>query len=325
MLEDRIAPMKLETSTSELEAARGSGKPLVWRWPLVALILIVAILAALYVTASAFFTDQATRAVRNAIEGTPADLGLSYEAVSFASAVARIPLQGWYLPAGGKRAIIIIHGIDKNRWDAWEHIPQKAQLFVQHGFDVLVFDLRGHGESGGERLGFGWLERNDVLGAVRYIEERGIPAGRIGLQSHSYGAGTGLLSAAAIPDVAAVVADSAFADIRPLLNHEVQLRGFPRIFTPGISFVGGHFYGLDLDEIPPEKQVSKIAPRPILFIHGTADDRIPVENSYRLFAAANNSVDELWIVPGAAHVQAFTVEPEIYSQKVVAFFDENLR
>src|SRR5215470_17710951 len=175
--------------------------------------------------------------MRSPIVGSPADLGLPYESVSFESAVDRIPLQGWYLPSRGERAIIMLHGIDQNRWNEWERVPQKAQLLVEHGFDVLVFDLRGHGQSGGDRLGFGWLERNDLLAAVAYVEGRGIAPGRIGLLAHSYGAATGLLTAAADPDIAAVVADSAFADIRSLLDHEVQLRGYPPIFTPGISLV----------------------------------------------------------------------------------------
>ncbi len=295
-----------------------------WR-PLPGLTVVVGLVGALYVAASAFITDQATHATRTPIDGTPADLGLAYEPVSFESAGDRIPLRGWYLPGRGERAIIIVHGIDQNRWNTWEHIPEKARLFVQHGFDVLVFDLRGHGESGGERLGFGWLERNDVRGAVAYLEQRGIPAGRIGLQAHSYGAVTALLTAAVVSDVAAVVADSAFSDMRPLLNHEVQLRGFPPIFTPGIALVGSQLYGLNLDEIAPEHQVAKIAPRPILFIHGMQDERIPVENSYQLFAAARNPANELWIVPDAGHVQAFTHDPEVYAQKVLALFERNLR
>lgn len=292
---------------------------------LVGLLIGILLVVALYLGASAYITNQATRADRSPVEGTPADVGLSYEDVTFESADDLVPLRGWYLPSRGERAIIFVHGIGQNRWNAWESVPQKAQLFVQNGYDVLVFDLRGHGESDGERLGFGWQERNDVRGAVSYVERRGIPAGRIGLQAHSYGAATALLSAAETPDVAAVVADSAFADVRSLLNNEVQLRGYPPIFTPGIQLIGAQFYGLALDQIAPDQHVGKIAPRKILFIHGTADQRIPVENSYKLFEAAHNPDDELWILPGTAHVQAFADQPELYSQKVLALFGQNLK
>jgi uncharacterized protein len=288
-------------------------------------ILVVLVGVALYMAASIYILAQAARAARTLTAGTPADLGLDFEAVSFESAGDGIPLHGWYLPANGNRAIIMVHGIDQNRWNSWEHVPQKAQFLVRHGFDVLVFDLRGHGESGGDRLGFGWLERNDVRGAVSFVESRGYPAGRIGILSHSYGAATSLLSAAAIPDVAAVVADSAFADLRLLLNREVRLRGFPPIFAPGIALAGSTLHRINLKEIAPVHQVAKIAPRPILFIHGEADERIPVAHSKQLFLAAHNPANELWIVPGAAHVQTFAQQPELYADKVLAFFDANLK
>lgn len=294
-------------------------------WRLFAITVLVAIAGLLlYLAVCAYISDQATRAVRTAIVGTPSDLGLQYEPVAFDSELDHVPLQGWYLPSRGERAIIFVHGIDQNRWSASERIPQKTQVLVEHGFDVLLLDLRGHGQSGGDRLGFGWLERNDVGGAIAYVEGRGIPPGRIGLLGHSYGAAIALLTAAAQPDVSAIVADSAFADIRALLDNEIQLRGFPPIFAPGVALVASHLYGVDLEQIAPLTHVASIAPRPILFIHGAEDQRIPVDNSQQLFAAAHNPADKLWIVPGAAHVQAFAVEPELYSQKVLAFFDANL-
>jgi fermentation-respiration switch protein FrsA (DUF1100 family) len=299
------------------------------RRPLLGLTVVgggAAVLSALYLAASAVVTDRATRATRTPINGTPADVNLTFEEVAFPSAHDRIPLAGWYVPAAGirKRAVIVVHGIDQNRWNPWENTSDKARLLTEHGFDVLLFDLRGHGESAGDRLGFGWLERNDVRGAVDFLRQRGIAAGRIGLLAHSYGAASALLATAVVPEVAAVVADSAFADMRPLLDREIQLRGIPPIFTRGIAFVGSRRYGVNLDEIAPEQQVARIAPRPILFIHGAADARIPAENSHQLFAAARNPSAELWIVPEAGHVQAFAQEPELYTQKVLGFFEANL-
>ena len=297
----------------------------VWRVALAVGAALLAVLLVAYAVASAYMAISATRATRIPIQGTPADLGLAYEPVTFESAVDHVPLRGWYLPSRGERAIVLLHGIDSNRWDPWPSLPQKAKIYVDNGFDVLTFDLRAHGESGGEHMGLGWLERRDVQGAVRLVEQRGIAPGRIGIHGNSYGAGTALLSTAAIPDVAAVISDSAFADQRLLLDREINRRtGLPPIFTPGISAFASLFYGLDLAAMPPELAVPQIAPRPILFIHGTADTRIPVDHAYRLKAASRNPADELWIVPGAVHVQAFAVEPDLYATKVVAFFDRHV-
>jgi pimeloyl-ACP methyl ester carboxylesterase len=299
------------------------------RRPLLGLTVVggaAAMLSTSYLAASAIITDRATRATRTPVSGSPADVNLPFEEVAFPSADDRLQLAGWYVPAHGarERAVIVIHGIDQNRWTPWENTSEKVRLLAEHGFDVLLFDLRGHGESAGERLGFGWLERNDVRGAVDFLRQRGIAAGRIGVLAHSYGAASALLAAAVVPEVAAVVADSAFADMRPLLDHEFRLRGIPPIFTRGIAFVGSRRFGVDLDVIAPEQQVARIAPRPILFIHGAADARIPADNSRQLFAAARNPSAELWVVPDAGHVQAFAHEPELYTRKVLGFFEANL-
>ena len=278
-----------------------------------------------YLGASAYIADLARHTTRRLPEGTPADVGLVYEPVTFESAVDHIPLRGWYMPSRGERAIIIVHGIDSQRWDYAPNVPDKVRLYVQNGFDVLVFDLRAHGESGGEYLGLGWLERRDVQAAVQLIEQRGIPAGNIGLHGHSLGGAIALLSAAAIDDVRAVISDSAFADERPLIDREVNMRtGAPPIFMPGIQLFMRWWYGFDLEAITPERAIAQIAPRPVLLIHGMADTRIPVQNAYRLMAAASNPSAELWIVPGAKHIASFATEPEVYTARMLTFFEQNL-
>lgn len=135
-----------------------------------------------------------------------------------------------------------------------------------------------------------------------------------------------LLSAPELPEVGGVVSDSAFADVRPLLEGEMYARtGLPPVLIPGLSFFTNVLYGIDLSVIPPERAVARIAPRPILFIHGTADPRIPVQHGYRLKAAARGPADELWVVPGAGHVMSYDVEPDAYATRVLNFYDQALR
>ena len=283
------------------------------------LILLVA-LAVGYAAASLYMATQATLVHRNPPRGSPADLGLRYEDVAFSS-VDGTPLRGWYLPASGTRAVVLVHGIDGNRWDTFHHVDQLAALLVGAGYDVLTFDLRGSGESGADRLGLGWYERLDVEAAVHFVDARGIAPGHIGIWAQSFGASAALLAMPELPEVGAIVSDSAFADVRPLLDGEIQRRtGLPGVFTPGLSLATRVLYGLDLSVIAPEMAVPHIAPRPILFIHGTADQRIPVEHAYRLRAAARGPDDELWLVPEAAHVLSFEREPTQYAARVLALF-----
>lgn len=309
------------------------------RWLLIA-VGMVAVIAAVYLGISYLVLSASLTAQRVDYEQTPADSGLPVEEVHFESDVDRISLIGWLLGPSRDRAIVLVHGLNCYGWSGSQ--PDIARAYVKAGFHVLVFDLRGHGRSGGRLLGLGWDERRDVRGAVNLLLGRGFKPGRIGIHGGSYGAATALLSTAAIPEVGAVVADSAFADMRDVMDAEIQRKTgvppwFAKLLRPGIAFLAGLLYSLDLDAIPPERAVPDIAPRPILFIHGEKDRTIPVEHVRRLEAASRNPADDLWILDGLGHTEGVRRhgkecvhgEPspmrEAYLKKVTAFFDGSLR
>ncbi len=169
---------------------------------------------------------------------------------------------------------------------------------------MVVFDLRGHGRSGGEHLGLGWLERHDVAAAVRFLLSREFQPGKIGIHGVSYGASTSLLATATISEVGAAVGalvlDSPFANISDVVVGEIQRQtGLPAFLTnallPGIRFMARQMYSLDLGGISPEQALADIPPRPILLIHGEEDPVIPVEHAMRLEAAAAQTA-ELWLL-----------------------------
>lgn len=263
-------------------------------------------------------------AARHLPIGTPADVGLTYEPVAFENDSDHTPLKGWYIPSSGTRAIVLVHGLDGNRWETNSWLAELTRELVEDGFDVFTFDQRAHGESGGEHVGLGALERGDVRAAVRVVEQHGVPAGRVGLFGQSFGAATALNSAASIPDVAAVVSDSAFADPRDRLDFEIhRLTGLPPLFGYGAGVAAGLMYGIDLS-VTPEASMAQITPRPVLLIHGTGDTRIPVANAYRLKAASDNPNVQLWIVDGAEHTMAYRAEPQLYTETIVSFFEKAL-
>lgn len=296
----------------------------------------LAVIVALYLGVSYVILAKSLEPIRTVSDRTPVG-----EEISFESDVDRIPLTGWLLASSGDRAIVLVHGLSSHSWCGGQ--PDIAWAFVKAGFHVLVFDLRGHGRSGGDLLGLGWHERRDVRGAVNLLLARGFRPGRIGIQGGSYGAAVALLATAAIPEVGAVVAYSAFADVRDLMDAEIERKtGVPSRVTklflrPGIALVARLLYSLDFDAITPERAVPEIAPRPILFIHGSEDERIPVEHAHRLMAASNNADAELWRLEGFGHGGAVRlpeegckwteVSPmrEAFLRRVTAFFDHSLR
>ncbi len=300
----------------------------------------LAVISAVYLGVSYFVLSASLSAQRVQYEHMPADTGIAVEEIQFESDVDKIPLVGWLLRSWGDRAIVLGHGLNCYGWSGSQ--PDLARAYVDAGFHVLVFDFRGHGRSGGDRVGLGWDERRDVRAAVDLLLGRGFEPGNIGIHGGSYYAATALLAAAAIPEIGAVVADSAFADMRDIMERQIEIRtGVPariaKLLRPGLALVAWSLYSLDFDAIPPERAVPDIAPRPILFIHGNKDRTIPVEHAHRLKAASRNPADELWILHWRGHTEGVRLqgkgckhgEPspmrEAYLTRVVAFFDRTLR
>jgi uncharacterized protein len=269
---------------------------------------------------------------------TPAAWGMLYQTVSFPSRVDHLLIRAWLMPGllpdgtrTVQRTIIVVHGIPDNRSSSL--LLHVSATLVQHGFAVLAPDLRGNGESAPAPHSLGEFEQRDILGAVDFLRTGALPfplLGRprvIGGWGMSLGASTLLLAAAAEPAIRAIVSDSAFADAAALVRWQWEQQGLPSWLLPGALQAGQVLYGVNYAKARPVAVVAQIAPRPTLFIHGTADGAVPIANMDQLVAAASqppNAHVQTWKVPGAQHVQAFSVMPEAYVQRMVAFFQSAL-
>jgi dipeptidyl aminopeptidase/acylaminoacyl peptidase len=292
-----------------------------WLFTGIGIILSIAIV---FVGISAYLGYSMTRTPRVPVEGNPGLKGLEYEGVTFPSSTDNLTLQGWFLSnKNSDRVIIMVHGADSNRADTSNGMLDIAAGLVTNDYNVLMFDLRGCGESDGSMVSGGYFEKRDLEGAVEYIKARGFS--RIGVLGFSLGAVTAILQAADDNDIQAVVSDSSFADLNDIMRPEFSARTrAPEIFLYPILFMIKVMYGVDFPAIRPIASVDDIAPRPIFFIQGDADETIPVEHARRLFQAADNPQDQLWIVPGAGHTQSYNTYPEEYLKRITAFFDDSL-
>jgi uncharacterized protein len=178
-------------------------------------------------------------------------------------------------------------------------------------------------------LSMGYFEQRDVLGAVDFLCSGPLPYPRLGRPRAiggwgvSMGAATLLLAAAQESALRAIVADSAYADIRPILDRELPKHShLPGAFTPGILLAARALYGIDFQGIRPVDVVARIAPRPLFFIHGAADTLIPPSNARALAAAARgpHSDVQVWLIPDTAHAQCFYIERREYVRRVIAFY-----
>jgi uncharacterized protein len=111
---------------------------------------------------------------------------------------------------------VLVHGWGGDKSD--EHVIETAPYYAKEDYGVLLLDLRGHGESGGERRILGYKETHDVCGALAWLEEQGYGPGEGVLHGWSTG-GAATVRAAPGTGVAAVVEEAGYADL-PLVLRE---------------------------------------------------------------------------------------------------------
>lgn len=273
-----------------------------------------------YCAASVIATSVATT-VRRRTPDQPIDTGLQYEEVEFPAARDGLTLRGWFIPApGSRRLVIIVHGKDAHRCNAGIELGALYRALVEHGFNALAFDLRGHGLSDGKRLSLGFYEQRDVLGAIAYAKRRGFSAAQIGILSFSMGAATTLL---VLPqtDIRAVVADSAYADLRTLLRQTFARK---RVFLPGVLAMAYLVYGIDVRQVCPAQALRSVSGRRVLLVHGGRDRVVPPDNLWALAIAGGRNVVDAWMVPEAEHIRAIARHSQAYFRRVIDFFNAEL-
>jgi fermentation-respiration switch protein FrsA (DUF1100 family) len=290
-----------------------------------ALILIALLGAGGYLSYSFVVAERFTRAARDPVARGPMVAASTYEDVAFRTNDG-LTLRGWYFPTGGDRAAIIVHGKDGNRIGGEKRTIEKmAGNLIADGFSVLIFDLRGSGNSDGERFSLGYLERRDVAAAIDHLTGRGLREDRIALVGISMGAGTVLQSLLLRPGVGAAVADSSYTDARTIVTEDLEtIAHVPSWFTPGVLLMSKLAFGLDGDQVRPIDVVRAHPERAFLFIHCDTDELIRLHHAHELRAASANTASTLWVAAGCQHAWAFNAYPDEYCARLVSFLDAQI-
>jgi len=245
------------------------------------------------------------------------ELGLPYEDVVFPTTEG-LMLRGWFIPADKPDAPAVLYA------PATGHDQRSGislvSSFHQAGYHVLLFSYRGHAQSDGGwgRFTYGDAESRDVDAAVTFLRDtKGVD--HIAVLGHSVGAVSAILSAARNPGIGAVVAVAPFACVNEVwqTNRPSVVPAFVLKWT---LWVVEKTRGFDRDDICPLDVVEQIAPRPLLVIHGTEDQRITEEQVRRLFDAAQKP-KSLWLVDGATHSGIRTPVLDALAPDVISFLD----
>jgi uncharacterized protein len=282
--------------------------------------LVVLILGLAYIGVSTVTADRLTRATNHPIPIDPRQLSADGQPWSTRT-VDGITLRGCYLPTEKKRhLLVLVHGM----WSSWVEMAGLGRDLHERGFDILLFDLRGHGQSDPSRLSLGRRERADIRAVMSWAHSEGFPRDRVGWLGYSMGGSTVLMEAARNPEIQVAVVDSPYGDLPKLLDAQLsKYSGLPRWFNPGVLLAARWVYGVRTDDLIPIRFARSWGDRPVLLIHGESDTTVPIGQALELASNLGESCKTLTL-PGVEHVQAYQADPEAYVQTVGSFFDSHL-
>lgn len=244
----------------------------------------------------------------HSIDDTPASQGIPYEEAVLITSDG-LALRAWYTPPQNSVVVLVAHAHNGAR------PTDMHSLFARHGYGVVSWDFRAHGESEGEVCSFGYYEVLDVEAALDFALSQP-EVERVAAWGGSMGGATVIMAAARRSEIEAVVVDSAFA----LLEDELIVMIRLKWMRPLIRFFAERETGVSIADVRPVDVIGQISPRPVFIIQGLSDPMIPVNTGGRLYEAAGDP-RTLWSEENVGHLSMIDVFPEEYEDRIIEFLD----
>ena len=244
-----------------------------------------------------------------------------------------------------RQTIIFCHGYSGNRYSSFRFL----RPFIEAGWNIVLWDLRGHGESGGRYITFGAREAEDLQrvhamaaqrwpdsscnlygvsmgGAtvLRYLARKGTAA-RKPQETQETTEEAATLQEVPAPGIAAAVSDCSFESLKTILiERRFAAAGIPRPLGRIIYRILRIYLklraGFDPEEIQPHRD-SLNSSIPLLFVHGEADRETPVSVAQTFYNQRKDLAPTyLLTIPGAEHTRSATTNPERWEGEMVRFF-----
>lgn len=263
----------------------------------------------------------ATSVPSTEITSTPATVGLEYESLTLTTTDG-VELAAWYVQGTNRAGVVVTHGAGSTRSD----VLDQAAVLARSGYTLVLIDARGHGDSGGTAMDFGWYGDEDITAGTEYLASRPeVDAGRIGVVGFSMGGEEAIGAAAADSRIRAVVAEGATARQpadKDWLSDVYGWRGWLQEQVEKVQ------YGITdylTEASPPTVLRSAVAQSPdtrfLLITAGNVDDEAHAASYVQ--AAAPDRVT-VWNVDGADHTGGYDTQPDDWQRRVVEFLDESL-
>jgi fermentation-respiration switch protein FrsA (DUF1100 family) len=198
----------------------------------------------------------------------------------------------------------------------------RARFLHAAGYSVLLIDFQATGESTGQNITFGWLERLDVLAAVEFIR-KAVPGEPIAIIGSSLGGAAALLASPSLKIDAAIL-EAVYPTIERATENRLEIR-FGRFGRLAAPLLHGQFrarLGVSAVRLSPVAHIAWLQ-CPVLIIGGTDDRHTTRADTYLMYASARNPKN-LWLIDGVGHVDFHRARREEYERNVLAFLQHSI-
>lgn len=252
------------------------------------------------------------------LDATPGQYGLPYEHFKLAVR-GGAELDTFFVPAvGAARAnLIVLHGVGSCK----EKYLQYVAELVRDGYNVLLWDQRAHGKSGGKFCTYGFLEKHDVATGLAWLNEK-FPQLPTGIYGNSMGGAVAIQALAMLPELRFGLIESTFTDLPAVTQaYGRRLSGLPipRWLTDLVLTSSARIADFPAFAIRPIDEAPRVT-QPVLHIHGDADASIGIAHAHALYAAYGSEDKALFVVPDGDHADLWDKGGDGYREVWFGFF-----
>ncbi|MBX7149997.1 alpha/beta fold hydrolase [bacterium] len=286
------------------------------------LMIIVTVIVALIIVLSYLMSHYSLKPVHRRKNKSPDMYELPFEEVFFPS--AGMTLHGWMIKQPGNSTlkkiplIVLLHGWESNAQGMLPH----AKYLYDHGFNLFLYDARGHGQS--DPIAYMNIIRftEDAESAVAYLRTRSdVDVENIALFGHSMGGATAIILASRHPEIRALVSSSSFALFKLMIRDMLHARRLPYFPFGSLFFL---FWKLRFRFNPHEWAPGNIIRKikiPVLIAHGRKDEFIEFDHFENLWNSAGSTIKEQIILEEGTHRNLY--EFPNYKEGIIKFLNQN--
>ena len=314
----------------------------------IALVLsFVAVLLIAFIALTVFSSNRLMNVKGSVVSNVPSNILPSYSTCSFESADGQTSLQGWFFKTKNPiSTIIVVHDSGSNRLPFGVEMIDMLESWLENGYNVFLFDQRNCGTSGGDCSTYGYLEWQDVLGAIAIVKQISVTTDVI-----LFGIGTGctssLLAYSNLPPpglseqdlskydknvrnlefdntyIAGMILDSPAKETDDYIK-PVVVRSEPLGFLTQFSIPYAIRVSSGGTNISLAAEIARL-PIPVLIIYGGHDTYIGADKIDQIIterSRLNGSITRSVMVSGAGYLEEYGINKNLYIKTVNDFLNE---